>query len=94
MDHLCLGATEDFIKGQEEGTIPLTEDFDPIWIFHQGATLEEVHPHWISLRGRLHLQKLHKDGRVPHPVSCGFVFVISARITVASSGSTWPKGRR
>jgi hypothetical protein len=64
-----------FIAGQEKGSVPLTEDFDPIWIFHRGATLEEVHPHWISLRGRLHLQKLHKQGRMPYRTSCGFAFI-------------------
>jgi hypothetical protein len=66
---------KEFIRGQEEGMIPLTEDFDPIWIFHQGRTLEEVHPHWISLRGRLNLERLHKQGRTPNSTSCGFAFV-------------------
>lgn len=64
-----------FVDGQEKGTVPLTEDFDPIWIFHQGTTLDEVHPHWISLRGRLHLERLHKQGRIPYLTSCGFAFI-------------------
>jgi hypothetical protein len=64
-----------FVEGQERGTIPREEDFDPIWIYHRGTTIEEVHPHWISLRARLHLQKLHKQRMVPYMTSCGMTFV-------------------
>ena len=64
-----------FDEGQQSGAIPLDEDFDPIWIHHQGATIEEVHPHWISLRGRLHMQKLHEQHRLPYMTSCGMTFV-------------------
>jgi hypothetical protein len=66
---------KEFIDGQEQGMIPLTEDFDPIWIFHPGTTLEEVHPHWISVRAGLHLQRLHEQGSIPYPTSCGFSFI-------------------
>jgi hypothetical protein len=64
-----------FGEGQENGAIPLDEDFDPIWIHHQGTTIEEVHPYWISLRGRLHMKKLHAQHRLPYMTSCGMIFV-------------------
>jgi hypothetical protein len=66
---------KEFNEGQERGTIPAEEDFDPIWIQHQGTTIEEVHPHWISLRARLHVQRLHKQRKLPSMTFCGVTFV-------------------
>jgi hypothetical protein len=31
----------------------------------EGKTLEEIHPHWLSLRPRLGLKKLHEHGQLP-----------------------------
>jgi hypothetical protein len=63
-----------FSEAQSRGTIPIDEPFDPIFLFHSGKTLEERYPHWISLSGRLHIQKLHKQGRLPYRGSCGIYF--------------------
>jgi hypothetical protein len=64
---------KEFCEGQERGTIPPTEDFDPFWVFHPGSTLEERHPHWISLRGTLCMERLYKEGKVKYPVSSGAI---------------------
>lgn len=66
-----------FDEGQEKGQIPLEEDFDPILLWHPGKTIEEIHPHWIALKPRLHIQKLHESGRIPQSHACGFTFVDS-----------------
>jgi hypothetical protein len=63
-----------FVDAQKKGTVPADEDFDPIWLHHHGTTIEEVHPHWISLRARLEMQKLHKQGTLPYMTSCGLIF--------------------
>jgi hypothetical protein len=43
-------------------------------LWHSGKTLEEIHPHWIALRPRLHIEKLHEQGRLPVGHSCSFTF--------------------
>jgi hypothetical protein len=65
---------ESFLEAQKNGAIPLDEDFDPIWIHHHGTTIDAVHPHWISLRGRLYVQKLHEQQKLPHGTSSGVTF--------------------
>ena len=64
-----------FDEAQENGHIPLEEDFDPIFLWHQGNTIEEVHPHWIALKPRLHIQELKRLGRIPRGHTCSFQFV-------------------
>jgi very-short-patch-repair endonuclease len=63
-----------FEAAQAQGQIPAEEDFDPIMLWHSGKTLEEVHPHWIALRPRLHIEKLHKEGRLPVGHACSLTF--------------------
>lgn len=63
-----------FDTAQAKGQIPPDEDFDPIMLWHPGKTLEEVHPHWIALRPRLHIEKIHKEGRLPVGHSCSIIF--------------------
>lgn len=63
-----------FDTAQAQGLIPPDEDFDPIRVWHPGKTLEEVHPHWIALRPRLHIEKLHEEGRLPVGHSCSITF--------------------
>jgi len=53
-----------FDEAQAKGQIPADEDFDPIFLWHPGETIEEVHPHWVSLKPRRHLQQLQKQGRI------------------------------
>lgn len=43
-------------------------------VWHSGKTLEEIHPHWIALRPRLHIEKLHKKGRLPVRYTCSMTF--------------------
>jgi hypothetical protein len=63
-----------FYDAQEKGYIPQEEDFDPIHVWHPGNTVEEVHPHWIALRARLNIKKLHEQNRLPVAYTCGFIF--------------------
>jgi len=63
-----------FNAAQALGQIPAEEDFDPIMLWHSGKTLEEIHPHWIGLRPRLHIEKLHKKGRLPVGHTCSVTF--------------------
>ncbi|MCB5943717.1 DUF2726 domain-containing protein [Acidocella sp. KAb 2-4] len=63
-----------FDSAQALGQIPADEDFDPIMLWHPGRTLEEVHPHWVALRPRLHIERLHKEGRLPTGRSCSITF--------------------
>ena len=64
-----------FEAAQEKGSIPSEEDFDPIFLWHQGKTIEEVHPHWIALKPRLHIEQLKKLGRIPQGHTNGLQFV-------------------
>jgi hypothetical protein len=64
---------KDFVRGQEEGTVPDTEDFDPMWLFHPGNTIEEIHPHVIALRARLQMERLRKKGAVKYAFPFSFV---------------------
>lgn len=63
-----------FEQGQESGNIPWDESFDPILLYHGGETLEEVHPHWLSLRPRLTMQAWEKQGKIPKSYTCQMVF--------------------
>ena len=63
-----------FYEAQQRGQIPEEEDFDPVFLWHSGKTIEEVHPHWISLKPRLHFKQLEEEGRIPRRYTCGFVF--------------------
>lgn len=63
-----------FNTAQAQGQIPAQEDFDPIMLWHSGKTLDEVHPHWIALRPRLHIEKLHKEGRLAAGHACSVIF--------------------
>jgi len=63
-----------FDEAQERGHIPWDEGFDPVMLWHPGKTLEEIHPHWLSLRPRRSIELLHKQGRLPNAYSCQFVF--------------------
>jgi hypothetical protein len=63
-----------FNEAQKKGQVPEDEDFDPIFLRHPGKTLEEVHPHWIALKPRHDIEKLHKQGRLPVARSCQFTF--------------------
>lgn len=63
-----------FNTAQEQGQIPANEDFDPIMLWHPGQTLEEIHPHWIALQPRLHIEELHKQGCIPVGHACSFTF--------------------
>jgi hypothetical protein len=63
-----------FDEGQRKGAIPLDEPFDPTGFYHSGTTVEEVHPHWISLRERLHIHRLHEQEKLPHITSSGLIF--------------------
>jgi hypothetical protein len=62
-----------FDAAQAEGHIPPDEPFDPIFLWHTGKTVEEVHPHWIALKARHHLKRLHEQGRIPGRHTCGLV---------------------
>jgi len=53
-----------FNEAQAAGHIPNDEDFDPIFLWHPGSTIEEKHPHWIGLKARLHISELHKQRRL------------------------------
>jgi hypothetical protein len=64
-----------FCEAQNKGQMPLDEDFDPIFLWHAGNTVEEVHPHWIALKPRLHLKKLQEQDRIPVAYTCGFTFL-------------------
>ena len=63
-----------FDAAQAQGQIPAEEDFDPVMLWHSGKSLEEIHPHWIALRPRLHIEKLHKQGRLPVGHACSVTF--------------------
>jgi hypothetical protein len=63
-----------FDVAQEKGHIPWDEGFDPIMLWHSGETLEEIHPHWLSLRPRRTIEAWAKQGRIPKAHSCQFVF--------------------
>lgn len=63
-----------FDIAQTQGHIPAEEDFDPTMFWHPGKTLEDAHPHWISLQPRRHIQKLHKEGRLPGAYPCSVRF--------------------
>lgn len=63
-----------FYAVQADGQIPIDEDFDPVMLWHSGKTLEEIHPHWIALRPRLHIEKLHKEGQLPVRHTCSMTF--------------------
>ncbi len=63
-----------FTEAQNTDQIPLDEPFDPMAFYHFGTTIEEVHPHWISLRGRLHIKELHEEDKLPYISSCGVTF--------------------
>lgn len=63
-----------FNEAQAKGQIPPEEDFDPIFLWHSGKTVEEVHPHWIALKPRLRLKELQEQGRIPVRHTCGFTF--------------------
>lgn len=65
---------QSFYEAQQQGQIPPEEDFDPIFLWHPGKTIEEIHPHWIALKPRLHIQELHKSGHIPQGHTCGFSF--------------------
>jgi hypothetical protein len=67
-----------FNEAQAKGQIPPGEDFDPIFLWHSGKTVEEVHPHWIALKPRLHLKELREQGRIPVRHTCGFAFTDNA----------------
>jgi hypothetical protein len=62
-----------FDAAQSQGHVPPDEGFDPIFVWHQGNTLEEVHPHWIALKARQRLKQLQKEGRIPGCYTCGLV---------------------
>ena len=87
--HLALGAGQAFDAAQAQGQIPAVEDLDPIMPWHSGKTLEEVHPDCMALRPRLHIEKLHKEGRLPvgHAM-LAHVHRLTAITTAASNGST------
>jgi hypothetical protein len=53
---------------------PSRRAFDPLCLWHQGKTIEEVHPHWIALQPRRDIEKLHKQGRLPVARSCQVIF--------------------
>lgn len=63
-----------FDAAQAQGQIPAEEDFDPMMLRHSGKSLDEIHPHWIALRPRLHIEKLHKQGRLPVGHACSVTF--------------------
>lgn len=63
-----------FIEAQEKGHVPEDEDFYVLAFHHPGKTIEEVHPHWISLRPVLAIRKLHKQGVLPMSHTCQAVF--------------------
>ena len=63
-----------FDEAQEKGQIPWDEGFDPIMLWHSGETLEEIHPHWLSLRPRTTIKALAKKGVIPNDYGCQFVF--------------------
>ena len=75
--HLIISAWElkkAFDDAQEQGLIPDDEDFDPVHLFHEGSTLEEIHPHWLGLQPRLEFKRLHIEGVLPVRFSSGVVF--------------------
>jgi hypothetical protein len=63
-----------FNEAQAKGLVPADEPFDPIFLFHPGNTIEEVHPRWISLRGRQHIQEWYKEDKLPYPCTSGIFF--------------------
>jgi hypothetical protein len=63
-----------FDEAQEKGQIPWDEGFDPIMLWHSGETIEEIHPHWLSLKPRRTIEAWAKQGRIPNAHSCQFVF--------------------
>jgi hypothetical protein len=64
-----------FNEAQQKGQVPEYEDFDPIFLWHSGNTIEEIHPHWIALKARRDIETLHKQGRLPVARSCQFIFI-------------------
>jgi hypothetical protein len=62
-----------FDTAQAEGHVPPNESFDPIFLWHQGNTVEEIHPHWIALKARRRLKQLQEQGRIPGWHTCGLV---------------------
>lgn len=75
-----------FSTAQAQGQIPAEEDFDPIMLSHSGKTLEEVHPHWIALKPRWHIEKLHNQGWLPVGHSCSVTFTDDRK---CSRGIEW-----
>jgi hypothetical protein len=63
-----------FYEAQERGQIPADEDFDPIFLWHPGKTMEEIHPHRIALKSRLRIEELHKRGRLRAGHTCQLTF--------------------
>jgi hypothetical protein len=63
-----------FNEAQEKGQVPEDEDFYVLAFHHPGKTIEEAHPHWLSLKPLLTIQKLHKEGRIPMGHTCSVVF--------------------
>lgn len=63
-----------FAEAQRNGHVPPDEDFDPLSFFHPRRTIEDIHPHWISLRYRLNMKKLYGAGRIRTSGSNGCVF--------------------
>jgi hypothetical protein len=53
-----------FEVAQENGTVPLEEDFDPMMIISDGNG--KRWPYWFSAKSQLSIKKLHEAGKIAH----------------------------
>jgi hypothetical protein len=60
-----------FDEAQAAGQISPEEDFDPFFLMSLEPG-EPRFPYWISAEPRARLQRLHRQGRLHHPIGSGF----------------------
>jgi hypothetical protein len=60
-----------FDAEQEAGRISWEEGFDPLNLMSTTPG-EDQFPYWISARAGARLERLHKQGRIAHPMGSGF----------------------
>jgi hypothetical protein len=62
-----------FYEAQESGLIPWDEPFDPFAIFSTSMDSDERFPLWMSAKHRQKFQTLHKQGKLPHWGTIGYI---------------------
>jgi hypothetical protein len=53
-----------FDDAQAKGTIPVEEDFDPMFVFSDGG--EKRWPYWFAAPSQIEIQRLQKAGKIAH----------------------------